>query len=319
MRLVFAGTPQFAASALTALISVGHEVSLVLTQPDRPSGRGLKEKQSAVKVVAREHGIPLFQPLSLKDPEACARVVAAAPEVIVVVAYGLILPQAVLDIAPQGALNIHASLLPRWRGAAPVQRAILAGDRDTGVCIMQMDAGLDTGPVLKRRNIVISADDTSGSLLEKLTEVGAQLIVDFLDELRATSLGGAVTWIAQPQSAAGVTYAAKIEKRESRINWNEPAILIERKVRAFSPSPGTVTRLNGVEFKIWQARLCDGTGLPGEVLAFEDGVLRVACGQGALQLLELQRAGGRRLHAREFSLGIPVRAGNRCELPTIGS
>ena len=319
MRLVFAGTPQFAASALTALISVGHEVSLVLTQPDRPSGRGLKEKQSAVKVVAREHGIPLFQPLSLKDPEACARVVAAAPEVIVVVAYGLILPQPVLDIAPQGALNIHASLLPRWRGAAPVQRAILAGDRDTGVCIMQMDAGLDTGPVLKRRNIVISADDTSGSLLEKLTEVGAQLIVDFLDELRATSLGGAVTWIAQPQSAAGVTYAAKIEKRESRINWNEPAILIGRKVRAFSPSPGTVTRLNGVEFKIWQARLCDGTGLPGEVLAFEDGVLRVACGQGALQLLELQRAGGRRLHAREFSLGIPVRAGNRCELPTIGS
>ena len=319
MRLVFAGTPQFAASALTALTSVGHEVSLVLTQPDRPSGRGLKEKQSAVKEVALEHGIPLFQPLSLKDAEACARVVAAAPEVIVVVAYGLILPQAVLDIAPQGALNIHASLLPRWRGAAPVQRAILAGDRQTGVCIMQMDAGLDTGPVLKRRNIVISADDTSGSLLEKLTEVGAQLIVDFLDELRATSLGEPVAWIAQPQPAAGVTYAAKIEKRESRINWNEPAILIERKVRAFSPFPGTVTRLNGVEFKIWQARLCDGTGLPGEVLAFEDGVLRVACGQGALQLLELQRAGGRRLYAREFSLGIPVRAGNRCELPTIGS
>ena len=319
MRLVFAGTPQFAASALTALISVGHEVLLVLTQPDRPSGRGLKEKQSAVKVVALEHGLPLFQPLSLKDPEACARVIAAAPEVIVVVAYGLILPQPVLDIAPQGALNIHASLLPRWRGAAPVQRAILAGDRETGVCIMQMDAGLDTGPVLRHRNIVISADDTSGSLLEKLTEVGAQLIVDSLDELRATSLGGAVTLIAQPQPAAGVTYAAKIEKRESRINWNEPAILIERKVRAFSPSPGTVTRLNGVEFKIWQARLCDGTGLPGEVLAFEDGVLRVACGQGALQLLELQRAGGRRLHAREFSLGIPVRAGNRCELPTIVS
>jgi methionyl-tRNA formyltransferase len=239
--------------------------------------------------------------------------------VIVVVAYGLILPQPVLDIAPQGALNIHASLLPRWRGAAPVQRAILAGDRETGVCIMQMDAGLDTGPVLKRRNIVISADDTSGSLLKKLTEVGAQLIVDFLDELRATSVGGAVTWIAQPQPAAGVTYAEKIEKRESRINWNEPAILIERKVRAFSPSPGTVTRLNGVEFKIWQAKLCDGTGLPGEVLAFADGVLRVACGQGALQLLELQRAGGRRLHAREFSLGIPVRAGDRCELPTIGS
>ncbi len=306
MKLVFAGTPQFAASSLEAILTAGHNVTLVLTQPDRPSGRGLKEKPSAVKALALSQGINVFQPYTLKDPEVCARIAAAAPEVIIVAAYGLILPQLVLDIAPQGALNIHASLLPRWRGAAPVQRAILAGDEETGVCIMQMNAGLDTGPVLRRQSVPILAEDTAGSLLETLTTLGAQLIVEtlrMLDDLRPAD-----------QPADGVTYAAKIEKREARIDWSETSCTLSRKVRAFNPFPGAATTLNGVDFKIWRAAACDGVGRPGEVVRFEPGDVRVACGDGALRLIELQRAGGRRLPAVEFNLGVPVRVGDRCEM-----
>lgn len=317
MKLVFAGTPQFAASALAALIAAKHEVVLVLTQPDRPSGRGLHEKPSAVKMLALEQGIAVFQPPSLRDPDACARIAATAPEALVVAAYGLILPQQVLDIAPRGALNIHASLLPRWRGAAPVQRAILAGDEETGVCIMQMNAGLDTGPVLKRQRVAIAASDTAGSLLEKLTAVGGLLIVGVLQDLGSHPAGASARLIAEAQPTEGVTYAAKIEKREARVDWNEPSRLIERRVRAFNPFPGVTARLNGAEFKIWRASECDGAGTPGEVLGFEPGNIRVACGQGALQLLELQRAGGRRLSVAEFALGVAVRVGDRCEMPVL--
>ena len=311
MKLVFAGTPQFAASSLEAILAAGHDVMLVLTQPDRPSGRGLREKPSAVKALALREGIDVFQPQNLKDPQVFARIAAAAPEAMIVAAYGLILPQSVLDIAPQGALNIHASLLPRWRGAAPVQRAILAGDEETGVCIMQMNAGLDTGPVLMRQSVPISAEDTAGSLLETLTTLGAQLIVETLRSLDDLS--------PADQPAEGVTYAAKIEKREARIDWNEASCVLTRKVRAFNPFPGAAASLNGMDLKIWRAVACDGAGKPGEVIRFEPGEIRVACGEGALRLIELQRAGGRRLPAAEFNLGVPVRVGDRCEMQATDS
>ena len=320
MKLAFAGTPQFAASALAALLAAGHDVVLVLTQPNRASGRGLREKPSAVKTLALTHGLPLFQPETLKDAVVCARIAAAAPELTVVAAYGLILPQNVLDIAPRGALNIHASLLPRWRGAAPVQRAILAGDAMTGVCIMQMDAGLDTGAVLKRETVAITADDTAGTLLDRLGAMGARLIVDVIGALDVSSSGSLAaspgqTAVAEAQLMEGVTYAAKIDKREARLDWNESAQDIARKVRAFNPTPGAVTRLKDVDVKIWRAMLCEGIGSPGEVLSLEAGDLRVACAQGALQLLELQRAGGRRQPAREFVRGVAVRVGDRFESP----
>lgn len=305
MKLVFAGTPQFAAAALGALIQAGHEIVLVLTQPDRASGRGLHPKPSAVKALALEHGLALFQPENLKDATACARIAEAAPDLMVVAAYGLILPQRVLDIAPRGALNIHASLLPRWRGAAPVQRAILAGDSVTGVCIMQMDAGLDTGAVLSRQAIDIAGDETAGTLLDKLTATGAQLIVEVIEMLAR----GPVK--AEPQAKEGMTYAAKIEKREARIDWNVPAQQIARQVRAFNPAPGAVTGFGGSDVKVWRATPCAGTGVPGEVLSVEPDDLRVACAEGALQLQELQKAGGRRQPASEFARGAGLRVGDR--------
>jgi methionyl-tRNA formyltransferase len=312
MKLVFAGTPHFAAAALAALLDAGHHIVLVLTQPDRPSGRGLHEKPSAVKTLALARGLTVLQPPSLKDEVAVAQIQAVAADLMVVAAYGLILPQNVLDIAPRGALNIHASLLPRWRGAAPVQRAILAGDSQTGVCIMQMDAGLDTGGVLTRESLAIAPDDTAGSLLEKLTSLGARMIVDVLAELAVTPVQRAP---AEAQSPAGATYAAKIDKREARLDWNESAELVLRKVRAFNPAPGAVTRLQDADIKIWRAQACDGDGAPGEILSCQDGDIRVACAQGALRLLELQRAGGRRQLAMEFSRGGVIRPGDRFESP----
>lgn len=306
MRVLFAGTPAFAVPALDALIGAGHQVTLVLTQPDRPAGRGLATVPSAVKQAAARGGIPVYQPTSLKDPAAHARLREAQGDVLVVVSYGLILPQAVLDIPPRGALNIHASLLPRWRGAAPIQRALLAGDAATGVCIMQMDAGLDTGPVLLRETVAIGADETAGTLHDKLSAVGARLIVAALDGLERGALR------AEPQAAQGETYARKIEKSETAVNWSRSAAEIERQVRAFNPSPGAVARLRGDDIKLWRARALDRTGAPpGTVLRAGREGIEVACATGAVCITELQRAGGKRLPADAFLRGCAIAVGER--------
>jgi methionyl-tRNA formyltransferase len=302
MKLAFAGTPEFARLALVALHGAGHQVALVLTQPDRPAGRGMKLQASPVKQFAQRHGLPLAQPRSLRvegrfaDDAAAAQaaLVQAAPEVLVVAAYGLILPAWVLALPPRGCLNIHGSLLPRWRGAAPIQRAIEAGDRETGITIMQMDAGLDTGAMLLAEQTLITPADTTATLHDRLAGIGARLIVQ---ALRALQLG-ALPAVAQPQH--GATYARKIEKSEARIDWREPATVLERRLRAFDPFPGASTELAGLPVKVWRARVVPGHGAPGEVLAASQGRLVLACGQDALELLELQLAGGRRLAARDF-------------------
>ncbi len=244
MKVIFAGTPEFAAQALKAIVEAGHEVPLVLTQPDRPSGRGMALQPSAVKKLALEKGIEVFQPLSLKDVAAQQKIAALGAEVMVVAAYGLILPQAVLDLPRFGCLNIHASLLPRWRGAAPIQRALLAGDAETGVCIMQMEAGLDTGPVLLRGAFPIVEEDTTASLHDRLAELGAQLIVEALGKLPLK---------ASVQPDAGVTYAHKIEKAEAVIDWRRSAVELDRHIRAFNPFPGAQALLGGQTVKLWQA------------------------------------------------------------------
>ncbi len=305
MRMVFAGTPAFAARALAALLASGHEVALALTQPERPAGRGLKPVSGAVHKLAEQRGIQTYQPASLGTPEAQARIGAARPEVVVVAAYGLILPQAVLDIAPRGALNIHASLLPRWRGAAPIQHAILAGDRETGITIMQMDAGLDTGPILMQRALAVTADDDAQTLHDRLAELGATLIVTALEAL-AKGLAR-----VEPQPQVGATYASKIGNHEAVLDWSRAAPELERAIRAFRPAPGARTTLRGEPLKIWSARVAAGQAEPGSVLEAGPAALRIACGEGALEVLELQRAGGRRLAAGEFLRGFAVRAGER--------
>ena len=294
MKLIFAGTPEFAAQSLFALIAAGHHLALVLTQPDRPSGRGMVLRPSPVKTLALEHGIEVFQPPSLRDATAQARLQAVAADAMIVAAYGLILPQAVLDLPRLGCINIHASLLPRWRGAAPIQRAILAGDRETGVCIMQMDAGLDTGPVLLSCTEPIAADDTAGSLHERLAGLGARLIVEALEKLPLPLL---------PQPDERVTYAAKIEKSEAALNWCLPAQQLERQVRAFNPFPGAQAALGGMSVKVWNASAEAGEGAPGTILARGREGIRVACGEGVLRLTELQKAGGKRLSAAQFLTG----------------
>lgn len=289
---------------MARLLDAGHDVALVLTQPDRPAGRGLRAAPSAVKLLATQRGLPLFQPLSLKAPPDAARVMAAQPDVLVVAAYGLILPPPVLEAAPQGAVNIHASLLPRWRGAAPIQRALLAGDSETGISIMQMDAGLDTGPVLSRHPLAIAPDDDAGTLHDKLAALGAEAIVATLADVEA---GRA---IALPQPASGATYARKIDKRETRLDWTQSASALERAVRAFRPIPGAHALLQAETVKIWRARVRDLQGEPGAVLDARDELV-IACGEKALAVSELQRAGGRRLSAREFLRGHPLPAGAR--------
>lgn len=305
MRLVFAGTPEFAASALRALLDAGHEIPLVLTQPDRPAGRGMSLQPSPVKRMALVAGVDVFQPNTLRDPEAQSRIRDTAADALVVAAYGLILPQAVLDIPRLGCLNIHASLLPRWRGAAPIQRAILAGDAEAGVCIMQMEAGLDTGPILRSQAIPIVQDDTAGTLHDKLAELGARLVVATLAELPAA---------AQPQPEAGVTYATKIEKAEARLYWGLPAADLERRVRAFNPFPGALASLGGHAIKVWRAECAAASGEPGRVLASGKSGIVVGCGQNALRLLELQKAGGRRLSAEQFLAGTPLPVGTSFDL-----
>eukprot|EP00825_Cyclidium_porcatum_P042317 TRINITY_DN576_c0_g1_i17.p3 TRINITY_DN576_c0_g1~~TRINITY_DN576_c0_g1_i17.p3 ORF type:complete len:311 (-),score=75.89 TRINITY_DN576_c0_g1_i17:25-957(-) len=251
MKLIFAGTPEFAAQALQGIVDAGHEVALVLTQPDRPAGRGMTLQPSAVKKVALEHGIEVFQPLTLKDAEAQAKVAAVGAEVMVVAAYGLILPQVVLDMPRLGCINIHGSLLPRWRGAAPIQRALLAGDAETGVCIMQMEAGLDTGPVLLRGAFPIEATDTTATLHDRLAELGAKLVVEALGKLPLP---------AEPQPAEGVNYAHKIEKAEALIDWSKSAAELDRHIRAFNPFPGAQALFRGQTVKLWQASPVPGQG-----------------------------------------------------------
>ena len=311
MKVAFAGTPEFARVALTALHAAGHAVPLVLTQPDRPAGRGLKLQASAVKQYAQIHGLPLAQPRSLRldgrfaDDAAAARAALerAAPDVMVVAAYGLILPPWVLALPRHGCLNIHGSLLPRWRGAAPIQRAIEAGDAETGITIMQMDAGLDTGAMLLAERMAITDNDTGATLHDRLAELGARQIVAALDRLQAGTLQ------PQAQPAEGVSYAHKIDKAEAAIDWRAPAAEIERRLRAFDPFPGAATVLAGQSVKVWRGRVVPGSGAPGEVLQADDGRLVLACGEGALELLELQLPGGRRIASRDFLQRHPVPAG----------
>ncbi|MBU0750578.1 MAG: methionyl-tRNA formyltransferase [Gammaproteobacteria bacterium] len=307
MRIAFAGTPEFAAVALEAILAASHEVRLVLTQPDRPSGRGQKLVASPVKQLAARHGIAVHQPERLKDPATHAPLLEAAVDVLVVAAYGLILPQAVLDIPRLGCINIHASLLPRWRGAAPIQRAIEAGDPETGVTIMRMEAGLDTGPMLLKEALPIAADDSAATLHDKLAAQGGRLIAAALDRLDSLAP------VAQPE--AGVTYANKIEKREAVIDWSQPAAVIERRIRAFDPFPGALSSLRGETLKLWHATTAEGGGAPGTVLAVAANGIVVACGEGALRLSELQKPGGRRLASADFLHGCAIAPGERFVAP----
>lgn len=300
MKLIFAGTPEFAASALQALIDAGHEIALVLTQPDRPAGRGMKLKASPVKALALAHQLPVSQPLTLKTTDAQAEIAAVEAELMVVAAYGLILPKVVLDMPTRGCLNIHASLLPRWRGAAPIHRAIEAGDAETGVTIMQMDVGLDTGDMLLTVREPIRADDTTASLHDRLAALGAQAMVDALAQLDQLT--------ATPQPEQGVTYAEKIGKAEAQLDWTLPATVLDRKIRAFNPFPGASTLADGAPLKIWQAHVCDGHGEPGQILAHSAEGVSIATGEGALLATQLQAAGGKRLAAREFLAGHPLPA-----------
>jgi len=314
LRVGFAGTPPFAAEALAAILGAGFAVPVVLTRPDRPQGRGLKVVPSPVKELAVAHGIPVLQPATLKTPEGRAEATAVRIDVLVVAAYGLILPPAVLAWPRHGCINIHASKLPRWRGAAPIQRALLAGDAGTGVTVMQMDEGLDTGPMLLAQATPITGEDTGGSVHDRLAGIGAQLIVQALARLES----GALRPVPQPEQ--GVTYAAKIEKSQMAIDWREPAARVADRIRAFDPFPGCTARLARLPepLKIWRARplaaaevAAAGPSAPGTVIRRSGDELVVACGEGALSLQELQKPGGRRLPVREFLSGFPVAAGER--------
>jgi methionyl-tRNA formyltransferase len=340
MRAAFAGTPEFAARALSALLDAGFEIPLVLTAPDRPSGRGLAMRGSPVKALAESRGLPIAQPPSLKDPAAVAAVTATAADVLVVAAYGLILPSAVLRWPRHGAINVHASLLPRWRGAAPIQRALLAGDPTTGITLMQMDEGLDTGPVIEAIPLDIGPGETAGSLHDRLAEVGARAIVSALHRLERDGRLGAT-----PQLEAGATYAAKIGRADVAIDWTRSAAQIERQVRALAPAPGAMTSLGGEPLKIWRAEVVAraeaesrtepesrvepgpssevgshagqgaaralGAVAAGRILALGADRIDVACGDGLLRVRELQRAGGRRVDAAAYLAGHRLRVGDR--------
>ena len=312
MNVAFAGTPEFAQVALARLHAAGHDICLVLTQPDRPAGRGMQLHPSPVKAFALEHGMALSQPRSLrldgKFPQDAAKartaIEAAKPEVLVVAAYGLILPLWVLELPRLGGLNIHASLLPRWRGAAPIHRAIEAGDAHTGITIMQMDAGLDTGDMLLVETVSIGARASTASLHTVLAALGGRMIVD------ALSLATGEGLRRSPQPAGGVTYAHKIDKAEAAIDWRASAAVIERRLRAFDPFPGATGMFGADSVKCWRGEVVPGHGgVPGQVLAADDAGITVACGDGALRLTELQRAGGKRLPAAQFLQGRPVAAG----------
>ncbi|WP_420568560.1 methionyl-tRNA formyltransferase [Thalassovita sp.] len=300
MRVVFMGTPEFSVPVLEALVEAGHEIAAVYCQPPRRSGRGKKERPTPVHARALEMGLDVRHPVSLKGVEEQAEFAALGADVAVVVAYGLLLPQPVLDAPKYGCLNIHASLLPRWRGAAPIHRAIMAGDAQTGVCIMQMEAGLDTGPVLLRKTTEIGTEEVTSELHDRLSEMGAALIVEALERLPELT--------PQKQPADGVTYAHKIDKAEAAIDWQAPAAEVDRKIRGLSPFPGAFVEIEGVRIKLLGSRLVEGNGVPGEIL---DDRLTVACGSGAVQLLRLQRAGKGAQDATEFLRGMPLPKGTR--------
>lgn len=314
MRLIFAGTPEFARVAVERLHAAGLQVPLVLTQPDRPAGRGMKLQASPVKQFAQAHGIQVAQPRSLRldgkfpDDAAQARaaIEAAQADVMVVAAYGLLLPQWVLDAPRLGCLNIHASLLPRWRGAAPIHRAIEAGDAQTGITIMQMDAGLDTGDMLLVERLPIAPDDTTGSLHDRLATLGGRLIVEALE---LAACGGLQR---TPQPAEGVTYAHKIDKAEAAVDWAQPAVDIERRLRAFDPFPGASSQYGDETLKLWRAQVLPGAGAePGTVVQAGGAGIDVATGSGVLRLLQLQRPGGKRLAAADLLRGMAITAGTR--------
>lgn len=298
MRIIFMGTPDFSVPVLEALVQSGHEIAAVYCQPPRPAGRGKKDRLTPVHARADELNLAVRHPVSLKGAEEQAAFAALKADVAVVVAYGLILPQAVLDAPHHGCLNIHASLLPRWRGAAPIHRAIMAGDAQTGICIMQMQAGLDTGPVLMRHVTPIAPEETTGELHDRLSEIGAGLIVEALGNLDSLT--------PEPQAEASVTYAAKIDKAEARINWALAADQVDAQIRGLSPFPGAWTEVRGQRLKVLASRIAKGQGAPGEVL---DDKITVACGKGAVQLLRLQRAGRGAQDVTEFLRGFPLPKG----------
>ncbi len=325
MRVIFAGTPEFARVALARLHAAGFEIPLVLSQPDRPAGRGMKLQASAVKQWAQSHHIPVAQPRSLrldgKYPQdaAAARdaIEAAHADVMVVAAYGLILPQWVLDTPRLGCLNIHASLLPRWRGAAPIHRAIEAGDLETGVTLMQMDAGLDTGDMLRVQKLAIDAADTTGSLHDRLAALGGEMMVQALKRAGA----GALT--ATPQPADGISYAHKIDKAEAQIDWTQPARVIERRMRAFNPVPGSVTSLEGSPLKLFSSVIDSvmpsSDKRPGTILLANEAGIAVQCGEGVLCITELQRTGGKRLPVADFLRGAALQPGTVLGAPAPGA
>ncbi len=290
MKIIFMGTPEFSVPVLEALHEV-HEIVAVYCQPPRPAGRGKADRPSPVQARAEVLGLTVRHPVSLRTEEAIRDFAALGADVAVVVAYGLILPQVILDAPRLGCLNIHASLLPRWRGAAPIHRAIMAGDRETGICIMQMEAGLDTGPVLLREAVAIGAEETTADLHDRLSALGARLIVQTLDQLPLP---------AMPQPAEGVTYAAKIDKAEARVDWTRPAVEVDRLIRGLSPFPGAWTLVGGERVKLLRSRLADGSGTPGQVL----GGFTVACGAGAVEITEAQREGKRPMPAAEVLRGL---------------
>ncbi len=313
LRVGFAGTPPLAATALTAILGAGFRVVTVLTRPDRPRGRGLKLTPSAVKSLALERGLALLQPAALNDQAAQAELDAAALDVLVVAAYGLILPQPVLAAPRHGCINIHASLLPRWRGAAPIQRALLEGDLQTGVSVMQMDAGLDTGALISARAVSIGPRDSAATLTERLAAVGGEAIVDTLIRLQRD---GRVE--ALPQQEDGASYARKISRDDAAIDWQASALAIDRQVRALNPVPGAFTVLGEKPIKIWSSEPAAGHfGSPGTVVRADGTALVIACGEGALAVRELQRAGGRRLNAADFLSGNPIETGTRVGTTTL--
>ena len=306
MRIIFAGTPDFAAHALMALVATEHEIILVLTQPDRPAGRGMQLTASPVKQLALQKNLPVLQPQSLKDPAIQLALNATGADVMVVAAYGLMLPQAVLSMPRFGCINIHASLLPRWRGAAPIQRAILAGDNMSGITIMQMGAGLDTGPSLLQRSIPLTPQETAQTLHDKLAQLGAEMIVQVIKQVAQGKLA------AIPQPTQGATYAAKLDKSEAALDWMKSAQELDRAVRAYNPFPGAYTQFECAPLKIWKARpAVDGSGPTGEILSTGENGILVACGSDALLIEELQKPGGKRLTAAQFIAGNSLPVGLR--------
>ncbi|MDB5664898.1 methionyl-tRNA formyltransferase [Cypionkella sp.] len=292
MKIVFMGTPEFSVPILNALAQ-RHDIVAVHCQPPRPAGRGKADRASPVQRRAEALNLPVRHPVSLRTDEAQQAFAALGADLAVVVAYGLILPQALLDAPRLGCLNIHASLLPRWRGAAPIQRAIMAGDTETGICIMQMEAGLDTGPILAREATPIAAEETSAELHDRLSIIGARLITATIDQLPAPAI---------PQSDSGVTYAAKIDKAESRVDWSKPAVEVDRLIRGLSPFPGAWCEVHGERIKLLGSRLAEGSGLPGQLL----GGFRVACGDGAVDILMAQREGKRPMPATDILNGLKL-------------